>query len=119
MFFIPFNLLSEIEEKLPGFIFIYGYNLISNGLLSLGLIFLTYLLYKRKKIFLKLYLWHTLILAVVNYYNEYLIDNTQNFPEDSLNILNNTVTGNVVLMWLIASGIMIEKYGKGKKYFLD
>ena len=99
------------------FEFLYTFNVITNFLLLLGLIFLGFLLKKRSKWFINAFLIHTLALTLINYYNEHQINHSTTIPAGILSALKNTVTGTTVLIWLIIWEIYFGKREKPKLIF--
>ena len=99
------------------FEFLYYYNVITNILLLLGLLFLGLLLRTRSRWFINIFLIHTLLLILTNYYNEYQIERSNDIPDSIILVLKNTVTGTTVLIWLIIWSIYFGKQNKPKLIF--
>ncbi len=111
--------INQYEDSINGITLLHRYNFWTNLFLLVGLLILVFLLFKKNVFFLKLFLWHTLSLAMINFYNQYLINEIPNIPDEVMYLFQNEMKAYIIVIWLIFWGILIEKYDKGKSYFLN
>lgn len=111
------DFLEEATTIWIDFGFLHYYNVITNLILLIGLLFLGLLLRGRNQWFINSFLVHTFVLMLINYFNEYKIDQVDTIPASIISTLKNTVTGTTVLIWLVIWGIYFGKREKPKLIF--